>query len=49
MPQLLDPNFERTVVLLIHHDDEGTFGVVLNRSTELNASSLCASLEIDWT
>ncbi|NQZ96029.1 MAG: YqgE/AlgH family protein [Myxococcales bacterium] len=48
MPQLLDPNFERTVVLLIHHDDEGTFGVVLNRSTELNASSLCASLEIDW-
>ena len=25
MPQLLDPNFKRAVVLLIHHDEEGTF------------------------
>jgi putative transcriptional regulator len=48
MPQLLDPNFRRTVVLLIHHDGEGTFGVVLNRPTELTASDLCTTLEIDW-
>jgi putative transcriptional regulator len=48
MPQLLDPNFERTVVLLIHHDADGTFGVVLNRATEINAPSLCATLEIEW-
>lgn len=30
-PRLLDPNFHRTVVLLLDHNDEGAFGVVLNR------------------
>lgn len=35
-PFLGDPNFERTVVLLCRHDDEdGTFGLVLNRPTAL--------------
>ena len=48
MPQLLDPNFKRAVVLLVHHDEEGTFGVVLNRTTQITAPSLCATLEIDW-
>src|SRR4249920_3743988 len=31
MPQLLDPNFNRTVVLLCRHSDEGAFGLVVNR------------------
>lgn len=36
-PGLIDPNFFRTVVLLVEHSDEGAAGVVLNRptSTEL--------------
>ncbi len=32
-PQLQDPNFARTVVLLIEHTEEGALGVVLNRAT----------------
>lgn len=48
MPQLLDPNFRRTVVLLLHHDAEFTFGLVLNRPSEIAAESLCASLGIEW-
>src|SRR4051812_50030001 len=31
MPQLLDPNFTRTVVLLCKHSEEGAFGLVVNR------------------
>jgi putative transcriptional regulator len=29
--ELSDPNFERTVVLMITHNDEGAFGLVVNR------------------
>jgi putative transcriptional regulator len=31
MPQLVDPNFNRTVVLLCKHSAEGAFGLVVNR------------------
>jgi putative transcriptional regulator len=48
MPQLADPNFRRAVVLIIHHDENGAFGVVLNRSTDITAPALCSTLEIDW-
>jgi putative transcriptional regulator len=34
-PQLLDQNFRRTVVFVIHHRGEGTLGVVLNRPSEV--------------
>ncbi len=33
-PRLPDVNFYRTVVLIIHHDAQGAFGIVLNRPTE---------------
>jgi putative transcriptional regulator len=33
-PLLLDPNFFRTVVLMIEHSDEGALGLVLNRATD---------------
>jgi len=31
MPQLTDPNFSRTVVLLCKHSEDGAFGLVVNR------------------
>jgi putative transcriptional regulator len=33
-PGLIDPNFFRTVVLVIEHSDEGSAGVILNRPSE---------------
>lgn len=34
-PLLGDPNFDRTVVLMIEHTAEGALGLVLNRPTDL--------------
>ena len=36
-PALVDPNFRRTVVLMLEHSDEGALGLVLNRPTPLVA------------
>lgn len=40
MPQLQDPNFARTVVLLCDFVPDGAFGLVLNRPTEMSARSM---------
>ena len=34
MPQLNDPNFKRTVILVCEHGAGGAFGLILNRQTE---------------
>jgi putative transcriptional regulator len=33
-PPLVDPNFDRTVVLVLEHGDGGSLGLVLNRPTD---------------
>jgi putative transcriptional regulator len=38
MPQLVDPNFTRTVVLLCEHGPDGAFGLVVNRPSEVTAA-----------
>jgi len=39
-PSLADPNFAKTVVLLIRRDDEGIVGLILNRRTDLALSQV---------
>lgn len=34
-PTLTDPNFHRTVVLMLEHNDDGALGLVLNRPAEM--------------
>jgi len=39
-PRLEDPNFSRTVVLILDHGGEGALGVVLNRPTSLDVDEI---------
>ena len=43
-PTLLDPNFNRTVVLIAEHGDEGAMGIVLNRESELGVAEAAPAL-----
>ena len=45
-PVLPDPNFSRTVILLCDHDEQGSFGLVINRSTQLKAPDLFLNINI---
>ncbi len=44
-PGLLEPNFFRTVVLVIAHSDEGALGLVLNRPSETTVGEAAAELD----
>ncbi len=44
-PVLLDPNFERTVVLVLDLDEDGALGVVLNRPSTVRVQEVLP----DWT
>jgi putative transcriptional regulator len=44
-PRLIDPNFWRTVVLVIDHNEDGAFGLVLNRPSETGVGEAVPELE----
>jgi len=48
MPQVLDPFFHRSVVLLIHHEDEGSFGFIINRSTGIRLTEILGGMDVGW-
>src|ERR1700758_2800029 len=43
-PSLLDPNFWRTVVLIVEHNDDGALGLVLNRPSETSVGEAVPQL-----
>lgn len=43
-PYLSDPYFRRTVVLLCAHDEEGSFGFVLNRYIDMDVADLMENM-----
>lgn len=48
MPQLQDPNFRKSVVLLLQQGEDGALGVVINRETSLRLAELCSDHEIRY-
>jgi len=49
MPQVLDPFFHRSVVLLLHHEDEGSLGFILNRPTGIKVSEILKGMDVGWS
>jgi putative transcriptional regulator len=43
--ELGDPNFAKTVILLVHYDTEGVIGLMINRRTALPISRVFADLK----
>jgi putative transcriptional regulator len=48
MPQVLDPFFHKSVVLLLHHEAEGSFGFIVNRPTGIKISEILKGMEVGW-
>jgi putative transcriptional regulator len=48
MPQVLDPFFHKSVVLLIHHEDDGSVGFIVNRPTGIRVSEILQGMEVAW-
>lgn len=48
MPQVLDPFFYKSVVLLLSHQDDGSQGFIVNRPTGVKVGEILEDLEIPW-
>ncbi len=48
MPQVLDPFFYKSVVLLLQHQEEGSQGFIVNRPTGVKIGEILEDLEIPW-
>jgi putative transcriptional regulator len=48
LPQVNDPFFRRSVVLLLAHEEEGSFGFIVNRRTELKVADILRDLGVGW-
>ncbi len=48
MPQVVDPFFRKSVVLLVAHEPDGSLGFVVNRETELKVVEILRDLDLPW-
>lgn len=48
VPQLQDPNFKRSVVLMLEHNDEGALGLVINNELPNTIADIAEGLELEW-
>ncbi len=48
VPQLLDPNFRRSVVLMLEHGDHGALGLVINNPMSAKLDDVADALGVHW-
>jgi len=46
-PALLDPGFKDAVILICHHDDEGSMGLMINRPRAITIDDVLNDLDIE--
>jgi putative transcriptional regulator len=46
VPQMGDPNFARTVVLMLEHNDDGALGLIVNRPSSLTLGEVAESQDL---
>lgn len=46
MPDLMDENFNRTVTYICEHDENGTFGIIINRKSDITFTDILEHMEI---
>jgi putative transcriptional regulator len=46
MPNMVDPNFARTLTFICEHNDQGALGVVVNRPIEMNLYTLLEQISL---
>lgn len=48
VPQLRDPNFVRSVVLMIDHSRKGAFGLILNHPLPTAIAEMASAIGLEW-
>lgn len=46
-PSLRDPNFARTVVMLVEHGEEGTIGFIINRASDVTFEEVTRAAKLE--
>jgi putative transcriptional regulator len=47
MPGLQDSNFDHTVTYICEHDENGTFGIIINRMSEITFADIIEHMQIE--
>ncbi len=48
MPQVLDPYFHHSVVLLLSHGEDGSLGFIVNRPTTIRIAEILQGMNVGW-
>jgi putative transcriptional regulator len=48
MPGLMDENFNQAVTFICEHDDNGTFGIIINRESEISLDDVMQQMNIPY-
>lgn len=48
MPGLLDENFNQAVTYICEHDENGTFGIIINRESEITLDNIMQQMHIPY-